>query len=499
MEQDSLKNKTIMGLFWSFSDLILNQGIQFIIQIFLARLLLPEEFGLIGMITIFIAVSTSIIDSGFTSALIREKNSTQEDYSTVFYFNLLMAVALYILLYIGAPVISKFFYEPTLTSILRVLALTLIFNSFGLVQKTMLLKKIDFKTQTIINIISSIVSGIIAIGAAYKGFGVWSLVIRTILMQLIQSTLVCVLNKWVPSFVFKIESFRKVFGFGWKLLLSGLIDTMYKNIYYLIIGRWFSATQLGYYTNAKKLEDMASSSIATSVQKVSYPVLSSMAGDDVKLKSGYRKILKNSVFITFPVMIGGAIIADPLIKIVFGQKWIPSIFYFQLLCFSGMLYPLHVVNLNILKVKGRSDLFLRLEIIKKVISIILIAIVLFCNFGIEGLLWLAIIESIIEYFINSHYSGEFIFYSTKDQLIDILPIAISVVIMAVITYGIGIILPDINWLKIIVQVIVAISVYIGTSRKICREEFNTIYEMLRTGFKRFKAAFGNVFNNSTEK
>ena len=198
-------------------------------------------------------------------------------------------------------------------------------------------------------------------------------------------------------------------------------------------------------------------------------------------------------------MIGGAIIAEPFIKIVFGQKWIPSIFYFQLLCFSGMLYPLHVINLNILKVKGRSDLFLRLEIIKKVISIILIAMVLFCNFGIEGLLWFAIIEGGIEYFINSHYSGEFISYSTKDQLMDISPIVISVIIMAAIAYGIGRILPDNNLLKIIVQVFVAISVYIGVSRKICREEFRVIYEMLRNGFDRFKVALESVINNSIKK
>ncbi len=484
MQQNSLKKKTISGLFWSFSDLILNQGIQFVIQIFLARLLLPEEFGLIGMITVFISISYSIIDCGFTSALIREKDSTQEDYSTVFYFNLFMAVVMYILLYISAPNISKFFNEPMLRSILRILALTLIINSFGLIQKTMLVKKIDFKTQTIINIAASIVSGIIAIGAAYKGFGVWSLVIRTLLMQLIQAVLLCILNKWVPSFTFKIESFKKVFGFGWKMLVSGIIDTLYKNIYYIVIGRWFSAIQLGYYTNAQKLRDIASSSITTSVQKVSYPVLSSIQGNDVKLKSGYKKIIKNAVFITFPVMIGLAIIAEPFIKIVFGEKWIPSIFYFQLLCFSGMLFPLHAINLNILQVKGRSDLFLRLELIKKVISIILIAIVLICKFGIKGLLWLAIIDSLIEYFLDSYYSSEFISYSAKEQLKDIIPIFISVIIMGVITYGIGIILPDNNGLKIIVQVFVGTSVYLGISRIICKEEFNTIYGMLKTALKK---------------
>jgi len=322
---NSLKAKTISGLFWSSSDLIANQGIRFFIQIILARLLLPQHFGIIGMITVFIAISQSIVNCGFKNALIRENDSSQEDYSTVFYFNLIIAVLLYIVLFITAPAISEFFNESQLIPILRVLSIVIIINSIGLIQRTLLIKKIDFKIQTKISIISSVVSGGIAIVFAYLGYGIWSLVIQNITMQFIQSFMLCVSNRWIPSLVFSMDSFKRLFGFGWKLLVSGLIDTLYKNIYYVIIGKFFSATSLGYYTNAQKIRDVASQSITTSVQKVSYPVLSSIQNDSERLRNGYRKIIKNSVFITFPIIIGVAAVAEPFIMIVFGEKWINSI------------------------------------------------------------------------------------------------------------------------------------------------------------------------------
>lgn len=288
-ENNSLKEKTIVGLLWSFSDLIANQGIQFIIQVILARLLAPKDFGIIGMITVFIAISQSFIDSGFSNALIREKKPSQEDYSTVFYFNLIMAILMYIILFISAEAVGSFFEEPQLMDILRVISLVLIINSFGLIQRTMLTKNINFKTQTKINLISSISSGIIAVIFAYMGFGVWSLVIRTLSMQFIQSILLCISNRWVPSLLFSIDSFKRLFGFGWKLLISGIINTLYDNLYFLIIGKVFSAVELGYYTNAQKLRDVASQSITSSVQKVSYPALSSIKEEEEKLRFAYKK------------------------------------------------------------------------------------------------------------------------------------------------------------------------------------------------------------------
>lgn len=486
MEQNSLKAKTISGLLWNFSDLIANQGIQFIIQVILARLLAPIDFGVIGMITVFIAISQSFIDSGFTNALIREKETSQDDYSTVFYFNLFMAVVMYLLLFFTAGAISDFFKEPQLVAILRVLALVLLINSFGLIQRTMLTKSINFKTQTKISVISSILSGIIAVVFAYMGFGVWSLVIKTLSMQIIQSFLLCVYNRWIPSLVFKIDSFKRLFGFGWKLLVSGLINTLYNNLYFLIIGKAFSAVELGYYTNAQKLRDTASQSITTSVQKVSYPVLSSIKEDEEKLRSAYKKIIKTSVFITFPLMIGLAVVANPLIRVIFGQKWVNSIPSFQILCFAGMLFPLHAINLDILQVKGRSDLFLRLEIIKKFVGLSLIVIVLFFKFGISGLLWATVLNSYISYFINSYYSAELLSYSTVKQIKDITPAFMASVLMAIVVYFSGEIIPNNNLVKLIVYFIIGIVVYVGVCKIGKIEELKTVSELLSSFLKKVR-------------
>lgn len=485
-DTNTLKRKTISGLFWTFSDLMMNQGIQFVIQIILARLLLPEDFGLIGMITIVIAVSNSIIDSGFANALIREKNVTQKDYSTVFYFNLIASFALYIILFFSAPIISRFFVQERLIKILRILALTLVINSFGLVQRTMLTKKIDFKTQTKISVTASVLSGIVGVSIAFVGFGVWSLVIRTLLMSLVQSILLCIYNKWIPSLEFDVNSFKKFFKFGWKLLVSGLINTLYNNLYYLIIGKGFSALELGYYTNASKLRDTATQSITSAIQKVSYPVLSNINSDDAKLKYSYKKILKIAAFIIFPVIIGLASIGNPLISLLFGKKWIPSIVYFEILCFEGMLYPIHAINLNVLQVKGRSDLFLKLEIIKKVVSLITIGIVLIFRLGIIYLLWGAVLNSYIAYFINTYYTKDLINYPIKEQLKDIIPSFIISSIMGLIVYWSGMILHLNNIVILIIQFIIGIVIYVLLNNVIKSEELTTIEILLKNLFNKLK-------------
>ncbi|EGT4144671.1 TPA: lipopolysaccharide biosynthesis protein [Clostridium perfringens] len=486
MRKDVLKKKTISGLFWTFGEVIANQGVQFVIQIFLARLILPEEFGLIGMITVFIAISNSIIDSGFSNALIREKEVNQHDYSTVFYFNLITSIVVYVILYFSSPTISVFFAQPKLSLILRVLAITIIINAFGIIPRAILTRKINFKAQMIINISSSIVSGVIAIVLAYKGFGIWSLVFRTIIMQFIQVVMLSIINRWRPSFVFSKNSFEKLFGFGWKILVSGLIDTIYNNLYYMVIGKMYSASDLGYYTNAQKLRDIAATSISTAVQKVSYPVLSCMQNEEEVLKNMYKKIIKSSVYITFPVMFGLAIVAKPLILLLFGDNWSQSIIYFQILCLAGMLYPLHAINLNILQVKGRSDLFLKLEILKKCVAIILIAISIFSKWGIIGLIWMKVVSSVIAFFINSYYSKSIIGYSTLNQIRDILPVLIITLFMGITTYFIGTFVPDYNFIKILIQISFGSAFFIVTSYMFKIEEFFSILDIMKKMIKKVK-------------
>lgn len=482
----SMKQKTIRGLFWSFSDLIANQGIQFIVQIILARLLLPEHFGIIGMIFIFIAISNSLVDSGVSQALIREQNPSQADYSTVFYFNFFMSLGLYGVLYFIAPFISSFFHEPQLVSIIRIISLGLIIYSIGIIQRTQIIKNINFKLQTKINIIAGISSGVIAIIFAFLGLGVWSLVIKMLSMQLIQSILYWFFNGWRPSFVFKFASFKRLFGFGAKITAAGLLSTIYSNIYYILIGRMFSATQLGYYTNASKLNEVASSSITTALQSVTYPVFSSIQNDEEKLKYGFKKIIRMSCFINFPALLGLAAIADPLVNIMFGEKWIHMVIYFQILCFAGMLYPVHAINLNILQVKGKSNLFLIISIIKRLNLTILIALAIWLKMGVIGLVGTTVIHSYISFWLNSYYSGKEISYSCLEQIKDISLFYVISIIMAFIVYTSGMFLPDNNFIKMFIQIFLGLVFYVGIGRLAKISELNEIRGIVLLLFNRFR-------------
>jgi O-antigen/teichoic acid export membrane protein len=447
---NTLRQKTVSGLTWSFIDTAAGQGIQFIVGIILARMLTPREFGLIGMITIFIAVSESFINSGFSSALIRKKDCTSEDYSTVFFFNLTAGVAFFILLFLTAPAISLFFKEPELKSIIQVLGIVLIIDSATLIQRTILTKQINFKLQTRISVIAAIGSGTLAIGMAYSGFGVWSLVAQRLCKQAINSFFLWLWNKWKPIAVFSRQSFRELFGFGSKLLASGLIDTIYRNVYYLIIGKFFTAKELGYYTRADQFNALPSQSLTGVIGRVSYPVLSSIQDDPQRLKTSYQRLIRSTMFITFILMVGMAAVAEPMVVGLIGEKWKPSVTYLQMLCFAGMLYPLHALNLNMLQVKGRSDLFLRLEVIKKSLAVPVIVIGVF--WGIKAMIAGMILNSIIALYLNSYWSGRLIGYPFRQQLYDILPSFTLSVAMAISVYLLGLIIPFPPIIKLLIQV-----------------------------------------------
>lgn len=446
----TLKQKTVNGLLWSFIENFSNQGITFIVGIILARLLTPEEFGLIGMITIFIAISTSVINSGFSQALIRKKDCTDTDYSTVFYFNLLVGVVLFAILFFAAPLIAGFFNEPQLTKLVKVLASVLVIDAFTIIQRTKLTKRIDFKLQTKISVIADIVSGVAGIAMAYTGFGVWSLVARQIIQRALNALLLWVWNRWIPLLVFSKESFKELFSFGSRLLVSGLIDTAYRNIYLLVIGKFFSAAELGYFTRSEQFQKLPSQNINTVIQRVTYPVLSSMQDDKSRLKNNYQKLIRSTMLITFVLMLGMAAVAEPMIITLIGEKWRPSIIYLQMLSFVGMMYPLHALNLNMLKVSGRSDIILKLEIIKKILAVP--TIVIGVIWGIKIMIAGMMVNTLIAYYLNSYWSGRFIGYSFKQQVTDILPSFSLALTMAVAVYLLGLILPFSMLLKLILQI-----------------------------------------------
>lgn len=423
-----LKQKTINGLFWSFVDNSASLGFNFIIGIILARILTPREFGLIGMITIFIVIAQAFIDSGFALALIRKQDCTQRDYSTIFYFNLGVGIVLFLTLYFLAGSISNFFNESELKPLLQVLGLIIIIGPLGTIQSTILTKKINFKLQTKITVIASVISGIIGIAMALKGFGVWSLVARTLSRTAIITILLWIWISWKPVLVFCKASFKELFSFSYKLILSRLLDVIFKNSYYLVIGKYFSASDLGYYTRADQFKNLTSTNLSWIIERVSYPVLSSIQDDSERLLRTYTKIIKITMFATFILMMGLASVAEHMIITLIGEKWLPSAIFLQLLCVEGMFYPMQALNLSILQVKGRSDLFLRLEIIKK--TLMVPVIFLGIMFNIKVMLFGMIVLSIISLYISSYYSGKLIGYAFKDQFLDILPSFFIAIIIA---------------------------------------------------------------------
>jgi len=454
----SLKEKTLRGLSWSFIDNFVVQIFSFIVGIILARLVSPAEFGIIGYTVIFTAISSSLVDCGFNSALIRKNDCTSTDYSTVFYYNFAVSALLYLLLFFGAPLAESFFEVPGFASILRVLGLVLVINALGSIQLTILTKRIDFKTKTKVSLCSNLFAGAIGIFLAYKGFGVWSLVWKVVISNSLTSLLLWIFNDWRPGMVFSVKSFRELFSFGYKLALSGLIDTIFGNIVNPIIGKSFSPEVLGQYTRAQTFRNLFSSTLTSNIQRVTYPVLSTIQNDPEKLKLGFRKMIKSTMLITFACLLGLAAIAEPMIVILIGEKWLPCVPYLQLMCISGMFYPLHAMNLNIILVKGRSDLFLRLEIIKKALFIPLFFTVVF--WGVIAYLIGSIIFQIIGYMLNSYYSADLIRYPTKEQIKDILPLLLVSLSVSAFVWRISFLGWN-NFVTIILQVCAGVLLTIG--------------------------------------
>ncbi|MCK0136979.1 lipopolysaccharide biosynthesis protein [Arenibacter sp. S6351L] len=415
----SLKNKAITSFSWTLFEGVFGQGLSFIVGIILARILEPRDFGIVGILTVFLAISDSLVEAGFGSALIRKVDSNIKDYNTMFYTNLSFGVILYVLLFILSPQIAIYFDEPILNKLLKLAGLVLIINSFSLIQGTLLTKKLNFKTPAIISIFASTLSGLFAIYLAYNGYGVWSLVLLSLTKQSIWAILLWFTASWRPSLIYSRNSFKELFSFGYKLLIASLINTVYKNIYYIIIGKYFSSKSLGFYTRANQFQAPFSSNIALGIMKISFPILSTLQDDNINLKQKFKRFIRFSVFLNFQILMMIAAIAKPLILTLIGAKWTNSIIYLQLLCVSGMLYPLHILHLNLLVVKGYSNLNLKLEIIKKLILIPIILITV--TISIKAMIYGLIIFSITEYFINSFYTKKLIGYSYKQQFVDILP------------------------------------------------------------------------------
>ena len=474
MAEQSLKDKTVKGVGWSVADSLLGQGVTFIVGLVLARILSPSEYGLIGLTTIFITVFNAIIDSGFSQAVIRKKDANNDDYNTMFITNMVLSVVMFFVLFFGAPAIARFFERPELVCLTRVMGVILIINALSITQNTVLTKRIDFKTKTKASLISAVLRGIVGIAMAYLGFGVWALVGQQITKQLANTICLWIFNKWWPNFRFSRQSFRYMWGFGWKLLVSSLIDTIWNQLYQVVVGKFYSPATLGQYSRSKEYASLFSSNLNSIVGRVSFPVLAEIQDDKSRLKSAYRRIIKTTMFFTAVCMISMGAVAEPMIYCLIGPQWHQAATFLPLICISMSLYPLHAINLNMLKVQGRSDLFLTLEIVKKIIAIGPICLGIFVD-----VYWMVagtVVTGFISFFLNSHYSGKMLGYSSWMQLKDIAPSYGLALMIALSVYFLKY-LPFSYWIVLPMQIVVGIAVFFVVCKLTKMQEYEEVKDM----------------------
>ena len=468
MVEQSLKDKTVKGVGWSVIDNLAQHGITFLVGVVLARLLTPEDYGLIGIIAIFTNVCIALINGGFTNALIRKKDVTDKDYNTVFICNLGVSIFLYVVIYFCSPFIAKFFERDELIALTRVASFGIIIGALALVQQTRLTKKIDFKTQTKITLVASVISGCVGITMASIGLGVWSLIAQQLSSHLIRTILLWSYNKWLPKLCFSSDSFHELFGFGWKMMVSRLLDTVWTELYQVVVGKFYSPSTLGQYTRGKNFSQLLSNNLTNVIQRVTFPVLSSIQDDKTRMVSAYRRIIRITMLVTTSGMFVCGAISEPLIYCLIGPQWHESTVYLPLICISSAAYPLHAINLNMLQVQGRSDLFLGLEVVKKILALIPLGVGAFV--GIMPMLYVNILYNVIAYFLNSHFSGKLIGYTPWMQIKDFTPSFGIAITISMIVYTLKF-LPISYWFILPLQLIVGIVCFICICKSVKNKEY----------------------------
>ena len=472
---NNLKNKTRKGVFWSTFNTFFNQGITFLFGIILARLLTPNDYGTIGILTIFITVISIFVDSGFSVALIRKEEKKPEDYDTQFYFNIGVGFVCYWALFFIAPCIASYYEMPILCPLLRVLAIKIIIQSFGIVQTALYSINLDFKTPAIIAIIANVCTGVVGIYMAYVGFGVWSLVAQQLLSQLIVVGAYWILSKWRPQLRFSQESFRYLFGFGSKILGTSLIQTVYNNIYPLVIGGKFGAGDLGLYSRANHFAQLPSENMSMVLNRVSFPVLSSVNKDRERVVSLYTRMLKLTAFIVFPLMIFLAAISYPLIELLLGHKWIASAPMLQILCMALMWQPISAINQSILKVLNRPDLLLKMEFIKRPLGICIIIVSLY--FGMIGVCVGTVLIFLLAFVVDNICASIAMGVSKLSQFRQLLSSIVMSVCMGAIIFALNFVFAD-NNLKLLFSSILFLTMFLVISKIFFKDTFEELYNFM---------------------
>lgn len=476
MAQDNLKQKTKKGLYWSAASNFANQGMRFVFGLILARLLSPDAYGVIGMLTVFLCVVQVFIDCGFSQALIAKQDRTQTDFSTEFYFNIGVGLIGYCLLFISAPFIADFYNMPLLTSVLRVVGLGVIINSLCVVQSAQFSIRLDFKTPAKIGVSTNLFSGVVGIILAYYGWGVWALVFQQLASGILYGILVWILAKWRPTFEFSKDSFKYLWNYGSKILASSLIQQVYDNLYPLVIGKFFSARQLGLYSRAQGFATLPSSNVSGILGSVTFPILSKINNDTPRLMRIYRQMIKTAAFIVFPLMLGLFAISNPLVKVLLNRQWYDCILILQLLCCALLWQPISAINLSILKVIGRTDILLKLEIIKRIAGII--SIVCSVPFGIIGMCIGYIILYLFCFILNTIYISKITDTPLFVYFKDIVPPLLASISMGGIVLGI-ISFIESNLVSLIVGIIAGILCYYLFSRYFLKEQLKNALSLVK--------------------
>ena len=480
---NQLTNNTINGLFWKFAERFGVSGVQFILQLILARLLSPNDYGVLSIMVIFTTLANVFIQNGFNTALIQKKDTTDEDFSSVFWLTLVISIIIYVLLFISAPVIAQFYNMPTIIVPFRILALMIIPGALNSIQIAIISRKMDFKKIFTSNLLAIILSGFVGIVLAYANAGVWALVFQTLLNVVLACIVMWFTVKWRPSLIFDIKKVKELFSFGWKLLVSSLLDTLYQDLSSLVIGKKYDSSVLGFYNRGKQFPQFLINAINGSVQSVMLPAMSLIQDKTDQVKSMMRRSIKLSSYIIFPIMMGLAVVAEPMVKILLTDKWLPCVPYLQIFCFSFAFYPIHTCNLQTINAIGRSDIFLKLEIIKKIIGLFVLFIAVYCFDSPIVIALTGVVTTFTSSFINAYPNKKLINYSYQEQIKDILPNFLLSIVMGILVYPI--LLFNLNaFMTLIIQIFAGIFIYVIGSILFKIESYFYILNMIKNFIKR---------------
>ena len=481
MKNENIKNEVISSLIWKFLERIGTQGVQFIVSIILARLLLPSDYGIVSMILVFTAIANVFIQTGFSTSLIQKKDSDELDFSSVFYISLLIASICYVILFFAAPIIASFYNMPAITSILRVISLTLFFGAINSVQNARIAKEMKFKKLFLSSLVAILISGATGVLMAYKGFGPWALVGQQIANSIATTIILWFTSGWQPKLMFSINRVKSLLSYGWKILCSALLDTVYQNIYNLVIGKFYSSSTLGNYNKGEQFPKLIAVNVDGAISSVMLPAYSKQQDRKDKLKKMVRRSIVTSSLLLFPMMFGLAAVAETVVKVLLTENWLGCVPFMQLLCIVYALYPINTANLQVIKALGKSDYFLKLEIIKKVIG--LFALIVTLPFGVLQMAVGQVLVAILSTFINAFPNRKLLNYNYFEQIKDLFPSLIISIIMFIIVYSFNFI--NLNmYILLIIQILVGVIIYFGLAYIFKLESLNYMIEILKSFSKK---------------